>query len=216
LCLEKLGRRDEAVVELKRALALKTSYGRGWLVLGKLYQEMGRTNDAEQCYSAALTNRNNVPDDLAELARFCVSRRQFGQAVTNFAAAVGLSPSDPGLRMEAGQALAALGRHDEAARQYRRAVELAPDQAGPRMLLGFEQGQLGQFAQAEQEFRQALRLDPNFIEARVDLGVALYKQGKLDDALVQFEDALQRNPKDETAQHYFQLLRNRTPLPAAQ
>ena len=215
LCLEKLGRRDEAVTQLKRALALKPEYGTGWLALGQLYEEMGRTNDADQCYNTALTNRVNQADDLAALARFCFSRRQFGLAVTNFAAAVELSPSDPGLRLEAGRALVALGRHDEAARQYLRAVELAPDQAQPHMQLGVEQGRLGQPALAEQEFRQALRLDPNFIEARVDLGIALYEQEKLDDALKQFEDVLQHNPTNATAQRYARLLRNRTTLPAA-
>ena len=214
LCLEKLGRRDEAMIEFKRTLALNPDYGTAWLSLGQLYEKIGRTNDAEQCYNKALTHRVNQADDLAALARFCVSRRWFGPAVTNFDAAIELSPSDPGLRMEAGRALAAFGRHVEAARQYQAVVELEPDQAQPHMLLGFELGSLGQPALAEQEFRQAMRLDPNLMDARIDLGVALYKQEKLDDALKQFEDVLQRNPNDATSLRYVQLLRNRTSLPA--
>jgi tetratricopeptide (TPR) repeat protein len=215
LCLEKLGRRDEAVVEFKRTLVLKPDYGTSWLALGQLYEAMGRTNDAAQCFNTALTNRVNQADDMATLARFCVSRRWFGLAVTNFAAAIELNPSDPGLRMADGRALAALGRHDEAARQYLAAIELEPDQAQPHMQLGFELGRLGKPALAEPEFRQALRLNPDLIEARVDLGIALYEQRKLDDALKQFEDVLQRNPGEATALHYVQLLRKRTSLPSA-
>jgi tetratricopeptide (TPR) repeat protein len=211
LCLEKLGRRDEAVVEFKRALALKPDYGTGWLALGQLYEAMGRTNDAGPCFTKALTNRVNQADDLAVLARFCASRHWLDLAVTNYAAAIELCPSDAGLRMEAGRALGALGRHDDAMRQYQAAVELDPDQAQPHMQLGVELGRLGKPALAEQEFRQTLQLDPNLNEARVDLGIALYKQEKLDDALKQFEDLLQRNPKDATALRYAQLLRNRTP-----
>jgi tetratricopeptide (TPR) repeat protein len=214
LCLEKLGRRDEAVVEFKRALALKPDYGTGWLALGQLYEEMGRTNDAGQCFTKALTKRVNQADDLAALARFCVNRHWFELAVTNYAAAIELCPSDVGLHMEAGRALVALGRHDDARRQYLAAVELAPDQAQPHMQLAVELGRLRKPALAEQEFRQALRLNPGFIEARADLGIALYEQGKLDEALKEFEDVLQRNPKDATALHYAQRLRNRTPLPA--
>ena len=213
LCLEKLGRRDEAIVEFKRALALKPDYGTGWLALGQLYEEMGRTNDAQQCYNTALTNRVNQADDLATLARFCLSRRWFGPAVTNFAAAIELSPSDPGLRMEAGRAFSAFGRHDEAARQYLAAVQLEPDQAQPHMQLGVELGRLGQPAPAEQEFRQTLQLSPDSIEAGVDLGIALYEQKKLGEALKQFEDVLERNPNEATALHYAQILRNRTPSP---
>jgi tetratricopeptide (TPR) repeat protein len=215
MCLEKLGHRDEAIVEFKRALAVKPDYGTGWLALGQLYEAMGRTNDAEQCYNTALTNRVNQADDLATLARFCFSRRWFGLAATNFAAAIQLDPSDPGLRLEAGRALVALGRHDEAARQYLAAVQMEPDQAQPHMQLGVELGRLGQPAMAEQEFRQVLRLDPDSIEARADLGIALYEQKKFDEALKQFEDVLQRNPKDATALRYAQLLQNRTPLPAS-
>ena len=215
LCLEKLGRRDEAIIELKRALTLKPDYGTAWLALGQLDEEMGHTNDAERCYASALTNRVNQADDLATLARFCLSRRWFGLAVTNFAAAIELSPSDPGLRMEAGRALSAFGRHEESAQQYQSAVELEPDQAQPHLQLGVELGRLHKPALAEQEFRQVLRLDPNLIDARADLGIALYEQEKFDDALTQFENVLQRNPKNATALHYAQLLRNRTPLPAA-
>ncbi len=37
-CLEILGRRDEAVIEFKRALALKPDYGTAWLALGQFYE----------------------------------------------------------------------------------------------------------------------------------------------------------------------------------
>jgi tetratricopeptide (TPR) repeat protein len=213
LCLGKLGRRDEAVVEFKRAVALKPDYGTAWLGLGQLYEEMGRTNDAEQCFNTALTHRVNQADDLAALARFCASRRWFGPAFTNFTLAIQLAPSDPGLRLGAGRALAALGRHEEAARQYQSAAELAPDQAQPHMQWGFELGRLGRPALAEREFRQVLRLNPDLLEARADLGVALYEQNKLEEALKEFEEVLQRNPRDATALRYVRQLRGRTPLP---
>ena len=213
LCLEKLGRHDEAIAELKRVLALKPDYGPSWLALGQLYEEVGRTNAAEQCYNKALTNRVNQLDDLVRLARFCASRRWFGPAVTNYSAAVELSPSNPILRMEAGRALAEFGRRDEAAQQYMAAADLAPDQVGPHMQLGLELGRLGKPALAEPEFRQVLRLAPDSIQARLDLGVALYVQQKLADSLKEFENVLLRDPSNATALHYAQLLKNRTSPP---
>ena len=176
---------------------------------------MGRTDDAEHCYATALTNRFDQVDDLVAVARFCANRGWLGPAVTNYTAAIELDPSDPGLRMEAGKSLAAFGRHVEAARQYRAAVDLEPDQAQPHIELGFELGRLGKSDMAEQEFRQVLRLDSNSIDARVALGVALYEQRKLEDARKQFEDVLRRNSTDATALQFVQLLRTRTPAPAA-
>jgi tetratricopeptide (TPR) repeat protein len=214
LCLEKLGRRDEAIAELKRTLAVKPRYGTAWLTLGQIYEKKGFTNDAERCYRVALTNQINQADDLATLARFCVSRRWFEVASTNFAAAIQLAPSDPGLRMESGRVLSALGRHEEAAQQYLSAVELAPDQAQPHLQLGAELGRMQKHALAEQEFRQALRLNPNSIDARMDLGIALYKQEKLEEALKEFEEILQHSPGNSMALRYIQSLRNQTPSPA--
>lgn len=213
LCLEKLGRRDEAIAELKRVLSLKPDYSPSWLALGQLYEQMGRTNDAQQCYTGALTNRPNQLDDLVRLARFSASRHWFGYAVTNYTAAIELSPSDPILRMEGGRALEEFDRPDEAIQQYLAASELVPNQVLPHLQLGSEMGRLGKPSLAEQEFQKALRLDSNSVDARVGLGIALYEQKKFDEALKQFNDALQRNPMEPTALRYLQLLRNRTPSP---
>jgi len=210
LCLDKLGHREEAVDQLKRALALKPDYGTGWLMLGQLYEQAGRTNDAEHCYSAALKNPINQPEDLAALALFCMKRQWYEQAVTNFTAAIELSPSDPALRLGVGRALAALNRHEEAVRQYAAAVELDPDQLQPHMQLGVELGRLRQPAQAEPEFRQVLRLNPDSIPARLNLGIALFEQEKLAESLKEFEAVLQRDPGNSLALHYAELARNRT------
>ncbi len=210
LCLDKLGHREEAVDQLKRALALKPDYGTGWLMLGQLYEQAGRTNDAEQCYSAALKNPINQPEDLAALALFCEKRRWYEQAVTNYTAAIELSPSDPALRLGAGRTFVALNRHEEAVRQYETAVELDPEQVQPHMQLGVELGRLRRPAQAEPEFRQVLRLNPDSMPARVNLGIALFEQDKLAESLKEFEVVLQRDPGNSLALRYSKLARSRT------
>lgn len=214
LCLEKLGRREEAVSEFKRALAAKPDYGTGWLALGQLYESMGRTNDANQCYDSALANPVNQADDLATLARFCFSRGWFDRAATNFTAAIQLNPSDPVLRLEAGRALVATGRHGEALQEYQAAVNLDPNQPQSHMQLGVQLGRLRKPDLAEQEFRKVLELDPDLTEARVNLGIALTQQEKLDEALKQFNEVLQRFPNEPNALRYSQLLRNRISNPA--
>lgn len=213
LCLDKLGRRDEAITELKHVLSLKPDYSPSWLALGQLYEQTGRTNDAQECFTAALTNRPSQLDDLVRLARFSASRRWFGYAVTNYTAAVEMNPSDPLLRMEAGRAFAEFGRGDEAIQQFAEASKLAPEQIAPHMQMGFELDRLGKPAQAEQEFRQALKLDANSVDAHSALGVCLYEQKKFDDALRQFNDIIAQNPNNPTALHYLQLLRDRTSPP---
>jgi tetratricopeptide (TPR) repeat protein len=209
LCLEKLHRDDEAIAEFKKVLALKPTYGTGWLALGELYESMGRTNDADGCYHTALTNRVNQADDLIALARFCFNRHWFDLAVTNFAAAIEQSPMDASLRLEAGRAMEGAGRDEEAVRQFQTATSLAPDLPQAHLQLAIELGRMRQSGSAEVEFREALRLDPTSMQAGLGLGISLYQQGKLEAARAQFEQVLQQHPNDPTALRYEEQLRAR-------
>ena len=208
LCWQKLGRREEAELEFKRALAIKPRFGLAWLGLGELYEEQGRKTEANDCFRLALVNRIHRADELTTLARFCQSRGWFEAAVTNYADAISLNPSDVALRTESGQALATLGRHAEAAQRFAEAIQLAPDQGQTHFLRGFELGRLGKPAEAEQEFRAATQLMPNVVEAQLNLGIALYQQQKRDEALTTFEAVLQRSPTNALAQKYLGLLQH--------
>jgi tetratricopeptide (TPR) repeat protein len=208
LCWDKLGRRDEAIREFKRAIAIKPRFGLAWLGLGRVYEEMGRKEEAEDCYRQGVTNRIHRPDELATLARFCQSRGWLQAAVTNYTDAIALNPSDPALRVEAGQALAAFGRHEEAAQQFGEALKIVPDQGQIHFLRGLELGRLGRPAEAEQEFQAATKLMPDVVEARLNLAISLYNQKKLDDALREFETVVERSPTNAVALKYIQTLRS--------
>ncbi len=213
ICLSKLGRRDDAIREFKHALALKPRFGLAWLGLGQLYEEMGRKADAEECYARALANPIHRANELTTLARFCQSRGWLEAACTNYADAIKLSPSDPGLRLEAGLPLATLGRHAEAALRYAEAIRLSPDLAQAHFLYGLELGKLERPAEAEREFREAARLMPELAEARLNLGIALYRQERFAEALAEFDKVLQRNSTNALALKYVQVLREKTSSP---
>jgi tetratricopeptide (TPR) repeat protein len=202
LCWQKLGHPDEAIREFKRALALKPRFGLAWLGLGQLYEEIGRKSEAADCFRLALANRIHRAEELTTLARFCQSRGWLDAAVTNYAEAITLNPSEPRLRIESGQALSALGRHQEAALRFAEALQLSPDLGQIHFLCGLELGRLGRPGDAEPEFRAASRLMPDLVEARLNLGISLYQQGKLDAAKGEFSDVLQRNPTNAMALRY--------------
>ncbi len=205
--LVKLGRRDEAMREFRHAATIKPRFGPAWLGLGQLLEEQGRKAEAEDCYRRALANRIHRAPELATLARFCQSRGWFDAAATNFADALKLSPADPMLRLEAGQSLAAAGRHNEAAAQYAEAVRLAPGMAQAHFLHGLELGRQGQPAAAADEFKEAVRLMPELLEARLNLGIALVNDKRADEALLQFQEVLRQSPTNTLARRYVEALR---------
>jgi tetratricopeptide (TPR) repeat protein len=207
MCFRKQNRRDDAVREFKRALAVKPRFGMAWLGLGQTYEEMGRTNDAIVCYGLAVANPVHTADELLTLARFCKSRDWLEAAATNYEEAVTLSPSDAGLRIETGLVLVKLNRHAPAEQYFAEAGRLAPDSGQAHFLCGLELGKLGRPADAEKEFQRAVQIWPDLMQARVNLGIALYQEGKFASAEASFEEALQRDPNNATALKFIQVLR---------
>ena len=173
--LTKLGRRDEAIREYRRALTIKPRFGLAWLGLGQVLEEMGRETEAEDCYRKALANRIHTARELATLARFCQRHGWFEAAATNFDDAIKLNPSDAILYVEAGQNFSALGRHAEAEQHYAEAEKLSPDLMQAHFLYGVEFGREGKLADAAEQFREAVRIMPDLVEARLNLGMALMR-----------------------------------------
>ncbi|HEV2207291.1 MAG TPA: tetratricopeptide repeat protein [Verrucomicrobiae bacterium] len=197
--LKDLGQPEEAMREYRHALAVNPRFGLAWLGLGQVFEQMGRKAEAEDCYRKAVLNPINRAPELTTLARFCVSHGWRGAAATNFDAAIELNPADAMLCVEAGQNLAALGRHAEAAQHYAEAARIAPDLMAAHFLYGLELGRAGKPAEAAGQFREAVRIMPELPEARLNLGMALENEGNYSEALEQFEKVLEQNPNNAVA-----------------
>jgi tetratricopeptide (TPR) repeat protein len=215
MALAKLGRKDAAMREYRRALAITPRFGLAWLGVGQLLESMGRKDEAAECFQKGLQNPIHTGPELATLARFCKSRRWFEAASTNYSNAIQLDPWDPSLRFEAGQCLASLERHSEAAERYQEAGRLSPAWGQAHFLSGVELGRCGQPAAAAREFQEAARLMPEVVEARLNLGIALFQEGQWGQSLNEFEQVVARSPTNTLAWHYLDLLRNK-PSPQEQ
>jgi tetratricopeptide (TPR) repeat protein len=205
--LVKLGRTDEAVREFRRAVAISPRFGIAWVGLGEALEGMGRKEEAADCFQKGLENRIYTAPELASLARFCKNRGWLQAASTNYSDAITLDPTDPALPFEAGETLAALGRHREAVERYREAVESSPAWGQAHFSYGIELGKCDQIALATHELQEAARLMPDMLEARLNYGLALAKQGQWNEAKSEFDQVLARSPTNALALHYLDLLR---------
>ena len=178
MALVKLDRKEEALRQFRRALDIQPRFGLAWLGLGQLLESMGQKDQAKACFEKGLANRIHHGPELATLARFCQGRGWLQEACTNFADAITLEPCDAAVRFDAGQNLAAMGRHREAAARYAAAARLSPDWGQAHFQCGRELGLCDQPAEAAREFREAARLMPELIEPRLNLGIALAKEGR--------------------------------------
>jgi tetratricopeptide (TPR) repeat protein len=205
--LVKSGRTNEALREFRRAVALSPRFGTAWVGLGQALEGMGRKDEAAECFQKGLQNPVYSAPELAALARFCKSRGWLQAAFTNYSDAIKLDPSDPTLPFEAGETLAALGRHREAAERYQEAARVSPAWGQAHFFYAMELGACGQIAGAAREFQEAARLMPDMLEARLNWGLALAKEGQFEQARSELEEVAARSPTNAVARHYLDLLR---------
>jgi len=105
-----------------------------------------------------------------------------------------LLPGEFDVHCNVGNALAMLGRLDDAECSYRQALRIEPDYADAHYSLGNILGGMARLSEAEASYRQALRLRPDFAEAYGNLGNVMSEQGRLHEAETSYRQALQLNP----------------------
>jgi tetratricopeptide (TPR) repeat protein len=96
-------------------------------------------------------------------------------------------------------ALADLGRREEAEAHYKRAIELDPQLANARYNLSLQLSAAGNVDGAIAQLRRAIATKPDYVDARVNLGAALEKKGQLGEAIAQYSAAIASDPRSALA-----------------
>jgi len=104
-------------------------------------------------------------------------------------------PNNRTAHLNLGQALAELGRIEEATDHFRQALQLSPNYAEAHNNMGNALVQQGRLDLAVSHFYEALRILPNFAEAHNNLAVALARQGRFEQATKHYSEAARLNPE---------------------
>lgn len=174
LAFTSMGRLDSAAVELQGLLELLRAEETSDLRLirpeeskemyeyavGLLHLAERRTAPAREAFQRALLENAGFYPAHAMLGEIALDERKGEEAVREYAQAVEIAGGDPVLRFQYGAALAAAGRHDEAAQQLSAAVEWEPYWAEPLRLLGSSLERLGKKDEALAAYRRYLEMAP--------------------------------------------------------
>ncbi|MEX2286508.1 MAG: tetratricopeptide repeat protein [Planctomycetaceae bacterium] len=106
----------------------------------------------------------------------------------------------------AGNALARLGRYDEAIELYERALELKPTDFDTHINYGVALYDLKQWDSAIGHYREALKAEPDSSVARNHLGNVFFARGQYDEAAESFRAALAIDATFEPARHGLELV----------
>lgn len=155
LALALLGHSERALAEFERALALNPRYIEANIHRGILLNELGRGDEAEACFRAAVVHGEG------------------GAAGFSRPVAAKLANS----HAELGEAYAEAGSLSEAIEQFRRAVTLGPAFHDLRYRLARLLLEAGRPLEAREELEFIVAEHPDFLDAVASLGLAHYLGG---------------------------------------
>jgi protein O-mannosyl-transferase len=183
----RLGRRGRMLGVLAAAAVLLLLSAATWKQ-ARIYR------DQETLWRDTLAKNPNGWMPRNNLGLVLAAERRFGEAITEYAAALRIKPNCADAHYNMGRALFSQGNIREAAAEFAAALEIKPDLAEAHNNLGLTLARLGRLTDAVAEHQAALRLNPDNARAHNNLGLALASQGKLAEATAEYQAALRIKP----------------------
>jgi tetratricopeptide (TPR) repeat protein len=168
--------------------------------LGDAYEEVGRKEDALQCYDTALVlYGQSLPfdtpgEDHLQAGLRLSNRREWAEAAAHLATAAAANPTNAMAECHLGEALLAQGHAELAAIHLSHAVALDPANPDTHFQLGIALLNGEKVAEATNQFARAIQLVPAAPGPHAYLGIAEARLRHFDAAIRAFREALRRQP----------------------
>lgn len=161
----------------------------------------GLPDRAESLLQEILRREPQHADALQLMGMVARQRKDNEAAVVFFQRSLQVSPAQPHVCNNLGNALLDLRRHDEAVQAYHTALELHPSYADAATNLGLARLACGDVGAACEALQRAVQLDPKSGKAWSSLGRALRQADRLEESLAAFRTALVLRPKHTATRH---------------
>jgi len=183
------GQSDEALKNLRRALAIESDYLAAFNQMALLHYDRGRRGNAAEldlaevvCRQAQMLDANYAPI-YNTWGLIKVFKGDVISALRFFQRAITLDPDLFEAQMNFGEVTISFRGYEDGRKAFARAVELQPNNYDAIIGLGTALRGLERFAEAETQYERAKQLDARRPEAYFNLGVLYqdYKSGSVDD-----------------------------------
>jgi serine/threonine-protein kinase len=189
---------QQAMDIASRAVALDPMLADARVSRGLVALALGRADEAEADFHAALALAPGSADPHLGLARVHKLRQRFDEAEAAYREAIARAPELRQLHDELGALLVSRGRYDEAIPLFEKSIALAPDSIYGYSNLGAARLLQGRYAEAAAAFQDGLKIRPS-ASLYSNLGTVLFAQGLYAPAANAFERAL---AMDGAANHH--------------
>lgn len=194
--LAALGKPDEAVTSLRRAIKLNAQAASYQANLGEILRQNGNLDEAEEALQSAVKIDPKNAQALNNLGIIHYERRKFSEAVDFYRRALESRPNMAEALNNLGNALRQTGDIDGAMQAYQEALTYRAVYPEAYNNLGTLLQQDKQIDEAEHALRKAIQQNPKYVEAHNNLAQLLSSQKKDTEALRILGEALKFAPKN--------------------
>ena len=191
----------KAIAFYKQAIERDPNYALAYAGLASAYiilpfwagaDRLDAYSKAEDAALKALHLDSNLAEAHLALGKVYFWKIDLAASLREYQRATELKPNDAGAHHWLGNdALAALGRFEEAIAEVKRAVELDPLSPVINTDLGTTFYYAHRYDESARQLRKTLEIDPTFFYAHFNLGIALQAKGDLSGAISEYEKAKQ-------------------------
>jgi tetratricopeptide (TPR) repeat protein len=215
--LAALGKMDEAIAALKRAIKINSQAASYHANLGEILRQAGRLDEAAIAIEEAIKLDPNNPQALNNLGIIQYERKQFADAVASYRQALEINPAMAEALNNLGNALRLTGDIDGALTAYQEALTQRAVYPEVYNNLGTLLQQDRRIEEAEHALRKAIQQNPQYVEAHNNLAQLLFAEKSEVEALRILGDALKFAPDNvQTLLLTAKIQLKRNNLPAAE
>lgn len=164
-------------------------------LLGMLYVNNFRPDDAVLCISKALKLAPNNPESHANLALAYKDQGKLRKAVAHFKDSIRLDPDNAMSYNNLGNVLREQSKPRDAIREYEKALKLQPEFSQCWSNFAAALNEAEQRKAAHRAVDRAIQLEPALAQAHNNRGDILLAEARYAEALISYEKATELNPK---------------------
>jgi len=190
-----LGRENEAILHLNKALKINPLSKDTRCNLGKVFLKEGKLNEAIACFNEVAKQDENHAEAHYNLGVAFGRQKRYDEAIQHFNKVLKIDPHYPDAYKKIGLALYESGRNDEAIALFNGILQKNEGSAEAHYNLAVALVRQKKFDEAIEHLAKALKIDPNYPDARNRMGLAMLATDRFDEAIENFKKALQTNTR---------------------
>ncbi|MBU1106323.1 MAG: tetratricopeptide repeat protein [Candidatus Riflebacteria bacterium] len=213
ISLSMCGKLDQAVVEIKKAIAIDPEFAQAHNKLGDYLMKMGLVKKAVDAYTRSLELAPNNQNSNFDLGCSLAHLGRYEEALEYLQKALQLKPSHTEIYGHIGRILMMRGELEEAITNLNRAIEANPEDIMSSFTLACAYNMLGETEKATRLFNKVIgrygdlvAVKKRFAEGHYYIGRSYFIIGNLTEALKHLEKAVEYDTEDVDYHYSFGML----------